>query len=172
MYFVLQSLWICLICGHVGCGRYVDAHAYSHFEDTQHTYSLQLGNQRVWDYAGGQQGCFAFLFVRPNLKKSLSQSYSAVKNLIRKVFLFLFLKIISSIFVIAQFLWERSIQQFYSIKLLYTQMKYRNANIWVMSLFYHVWCFSTANCFASVLQFCFWSFSYKKMKKKNKRRKI
>ncbi|XP_072024584.1 BRCA1-associated protein-like [Amphiura filiformis] len=47
-----ESLWICLICGHVGCGRYVEAHAYSHFEDTQHTYSMQLGNQRVWDYAG------------------------------------------------------------------------------------------------------------------------
>jgi len=23
-----DSLWICLICGHVGCGRYVQGHAY------------------------------------------------------------------------------------------------------------------------------------------------
>lgn len=47
-----ESLWICLICGHIGCGRYVEAHAYHHFEDTQHTYAMQLGKQRVWDYAG------------------------------------------------------------------------------------------------------------------------
>ncbi|XP_038059947.1 BRCA1-associated protein-like [Patiria miniata] len=47
-----ESLWICLICGHVGCGRYSNRHSYSHFEETQHTYAMQLGNQRVWDYAG------------------------------------------------------------------------------------------------------------------------
>ncbi|XP_054719594.1 BRCA1-associated protein-like [Uloborus diversus] len=47
-----DSLWICLICGHIGCGRYVDGHAYHHFLDTQHTYAMQLGNSRVWDYAG------------------------------------------------------------------------------------------------------------------------
>jgi len=46
-----ENLWICLICGHVGCGRYVHGHAYSHFKLTQHTYSMQLGSNRVWDYA-------------------------------------------------------------------------------------------------------------------------
>lgn len=48
-----QNLWICLICGHIGCGRYVSRHAYKHFEETQHTYAMQLTNHRVWDYAGG-----------------------------------------------------------------------------------------------------------------------
>ncbi|CAL1297168.1 unnamed protein product [Larinioides sclopetarius] len=47
-----ESLWICLICGNIGCGRYVDGHAYHHYLDTQHTYAMQLGNSRVWDYAG------------------------------------------------------------------------------------------------------------------------
>ncbi|XP_078599134.1 BRCA1-associated protein-like [Branchiostoma floridae x Branchiostoma japonicum] len=47
-----ESLWICLVCGHVGCGRYQQAHAYEHFKESQHTFSMQLGNQRVWDYAG------------------------------------------------------------------------------------------------------------------------
>lgn len=28
-------------------------HAYKHFEETQHTYAMQLTNHRVWDYAGG-----------------------------------------------------------------------------------------------------------------------
>lgn len=49
---VQENLWICLICGHIGCGRYVSRHAYKHFEETQHTYAMQLTNQRVWDYAG------------------------------------------------------------------------------------------------------------------------
>ncbi|KAJ1665140.1 hypothetical protein EV178_003446 [Coemansia sp. RSA 1646] len=46
------DLWICLVCGTVGCGRYANAHAKAHFEQTQHPYSLELGSQRVWDYAG------------------------------------------------------------------------------------------------------------------------
>uniref|UniRef100_A0A7N4NTJ6 BRCA1 associated protein n=1 Tax=Sarcophilus harrisii TaxID=9305 RepID=A0A7N4NTJ6_SARHA len=49
---LLKNLWICLICGHIGCGRYVSRHAYKHFEETQHTYAMQLTNHRVWDYAG------------------------------------------------------------------------------------------------------------------------
>lgn len=47
-----EGLWICLICGHVGCGRYQGGHAASHFRSTNHTYALQLGTNRVWDYAG------------------------------------------------------------------------------------------------------------------------
>lgn len=45
-----DSLWICLICGHVGCGRYVGGHAHRHFVETNHLFSMQLGNNRVWDY--------------------------------------------------------------------------------------------------------------------------
>lgn len=47
-----ESLWICLICGHIGCGRYKDQHAYQHYKQTSHTFSMQLENQRVWDYTG------------------------------------------------------------------------------------------------------------------------
>ncbi|WAR61711.1 hypothetical protein PtB15_12B401 [Puccinia triticina] len=46
------NLWICLICGHVGCGRYQGGHAYRHFEESAHLYALELGSQRVWDYVG------------------------------------------------------------------------------------------------------------------------
>jgi len=47
-----ESLWICIICGHVGCSRYVNSHANKHYEETMHTFSLELETQRVWDYAG------------------------------------------------------------------------------------------------------------------------
>ncbi|KAF7722381.1 hypothetical protein EC973_003191 [Apophysomyces ossiformis] len=47
-----ESLWICLICGHIGCGRYQEAHAYDHYMETNHLYALEIETQRVWDYAG------------------------------------------------------------------------------------------------------------------------
>ena len=46
------DLWICLVCGYVGCGRYAGGHAHQHFLDTQHCYSMELGHNRVWDYVG------------------------------------------------------------------------------------------------------------------------
>ena len=33
------------------CGRYAGGHAHNHFKLTQHTYSMELGNNKVWDYA-------------------------------------------------------------------------------------------------------------------------
>ncbi|KAF8636412.1 hypothetical protein AX17_003594 [Amanita inopinata Kibby_2008] len=46
------NLWICLICGNIGCGRYGRAHAHAHYQTTTHLYALELETQRVWDYAG------------------------------------------------------------------------------------------------------------------------
>lgn len=45
------NLWICLICGVVGCGRYDAAHAFSHYNDTGHAFALDMQTQRVWDYS-------------------------------------------------------------------------------------------------------------------------
>ncbi|KAI4139413.1 MAG: hypothetical protein LQ340_008004 [Diploschistes diacapsis] len=45
------NLWICLICGNVGCGRYDAAHAFMHYKSTSHAFAMDLSNQRVWDYA-------------------------------------------------------------------------------------------------------------------------
>jgi BRCA1-associated protein len=47
-----QNLWICLICGNVGCGRYDSAHAFAHYESTAHSYAMDISTQHVWDYAG------------------------------------------------------------------------------------------------------------------------
>ncbi|CAK5075081.1 unnamed protein product [Meloidogyne enterolobii] len=47
-----SDLWMCLICGNIGCGRYAAAHAYKHYETTSHIFTLQIGGKLVWDYAG------------------------------------------------------------------------------------------------------------------------
>lgn len=49
---VETSLWQCLICAKVGCGRYEGKHAYTHFEETGHAFSIDLDSKRVWDYVG------------------------------------------------------------------------------------------------------------------------
>lgn len=47
-----SDLWRCLLCGHVGCGRYSRAHAKAHYEETGHKYSLDIETQMAWDYDG------------------------------------------------------------------------------------------------------------------------
>ncbi|KAJ3237478.1 hypothetical protein HDU81_009422 [Chytriomyces hyalinus] len=48
-----SNLWICLVCGTVGCGRYESAHAANHYTaNPSHVYALELETQRVWDYVG------------------------------------------------------------------------------------------------------------------------
>lgn len=47
-----SNLWICLICGNIGCGRYNSKHAIQHFETTSHCFAMDIKTQRVWDYAG------------------------------------------------------------------------------------------------------------------------
>ncbi|KAL2005676.1 hypothetical protein VTN00DRAFT_10169 [Thermoascus crustaceus] len=46
------NLWLCLICGNIGCGRYDGAHAFAHFKQTSHAFAMDLATQRVWDYVG------------------------------------------------------------------------------------------------------------------------
>ncbi|XP_039166208.1 BRAP2 RING ZnF UBP domain-containing protein 1-like isoform X1 [Eucalyptus grandis] len=48
----MENLWVCLICGFEGCGRYKDKHAISHWKNTQHCYSLDLRTQQICDYVG------------------------------------------------------------------------------------------------------------------------
>lgn len=53
-----KTLWTCLTCGFVGCGRYSNKHSFAHFEQTQHPYSLELATLRIWNYCHGEYGGF------------------------------------------------------------------------------------------------------------------
>ena len=53
----MLNIFITMIIKHVNrkCFasiRYNEGHAHTHFRDTQHTYSMELETQRVWDYTG------------------------------------------------------------------------------------------------------------------------
>jgi len=44
---------MCLVCGHVGCGRYSGCGAGVHHNETsEHSFAMELATQRVWDYKG------------------------------------------------------------------------------------------------------------------------
>lgn len=47
---LLENIWICLVCGCTGCGRYTSQHAFDHFSVTRHAYALELVSGRIWDY--------------------------------------------------------------------------------------------------------------------------
>jgi len=56
-----SRLWLCIICGHVGCSRYARGHAFKHFEESAHNYAMEIETQRVWDYVSD---CYVHRLVR------------------------------------------------------------------------------------------------------------
>lgn len=45
-----EGLWVCLVCAHVGCGRYHKSHAVKHFNSSGHRFAVDLTNSSIWDY--------------------------------------------------------------------------------------------------------------------------
>jgi len=64
-----ETLWICLICGFVGCGRYSQAHAAEHFQETKHAFSLEMATLRTWDYATGEFAHRGDLLECPSVRR-------------------------------------------------------------------------------------------------------
>ena len=54
-----KTLWVCLTCGFVGCGRYSNKHSVEHFQRTNHPFALELATFRIWDYVHGEFGGYA-----------------------------------------------------------------------------------------------------------------
>ena len=47
-----RDLWICLVCGFIGCGSSNCFHIRDHYESLLHAYAMNVENGRVWDFAG------------------------------------------------------------------------------------------------------------------------
>lgn len=59
-----EDLWICLICGNVGCGRYKGGHAKDHWKASGHNFALEIETQHIWDYASGDTGDWVHRLIR------------------------------------------------------------------------------------------------------------
>jgi hypothetical protein len=49
-----HSLWMCLLCAHLGCGRYASGggqHAFAHGSASGHTYAMEVTLGAIWDYS-------------------------------------------------------------------------------------------------------------------------
>ena len=51
---ISTGLWLCLLCGNIGCGRYAKGHAEGHSALTGHRLSLEISTGRIWDYISDQ----------------------------------------------------------------------------------------------------------------------
>eukprot|EP00957_Ditylum_brightwellii_P197169 15022392-Ditylum_brightwellii.AAC.1 len=49
-----ETLWVCLTCCVIGCGRYSHGHAEAHYRESGHPFSLELVTRRIWDYDTGE----------------------------------------------------------------------------------------------------------------------
>uniref|UniRef100_A0A5F8H9K9 Ubiquitin carboxyl-terminal hydrolase n=1 Tax=Monodelphis domestica TaxID=13616 RepID=A0A5F8H9K9_MONDO len=45
-----ESVWACLKCSHVACGRYIEEHAFKHFEETRHPLAMEVNDLYVFCY--------------------------------------------------------------------------------------------------------------------------
>ncbi|XP_062373853.1 ubiquitin carboxyl-terminal hydrolase 44 [Sardina pilchardus] len=46
-----ESVWACLSCPHVACGRYIEEHALRHYEEQRHPLALEVNELYVFCYA-------------------------------------------------------------------------------------------------------------------------
>ena len=48
-----EDVWLCLVCGFTGCGWQHQNHIEQHYQETLHTYALNIHHpSKVWDFAG------------------------------------------------------------------------------------------------------------------------
>ena len=64
---LVDTLWICMICASIGCGRYAKGHARQHYEaNPSHAFAIDLEFQRIWDYSSDRYVHRIIHFVSQN----------------------------------------------------------------------------------------------------------
>ncbi|XP_064011018.1 ubiquitin carboxyl-terminal hydrolase 44 isoform X2 [Pogoniulus pusillus] len=75
-----ESVWACLGCSHVACGRYIEEHALKHFEESGHPVALEVNELYVFcylcdDYVLNDNATGDVKLLRSTLSAIKSQSY-------------------------------------------------------------------------------------------------
>jgi hypothetical protein len=73
-----ETLWVCLTCAFVGCGRYSNKHAAEHNDATHHPFCLELSTLRIWSYVDSEYVHRADLLECPESLQNLHHIRSAV----------------------------------------------------------------------------------------------
>lgn len=67
---IAENIWLCMVCGTAGCGRYTSQHAKNHYTNTRHNFAIELVSGRIWDYSADD-------FVHYEAKESCSSKQSS-----------------------------------------------------------------------------------------------
>ncbi|XP_040200046.1 ubiquitin carboxyl-terminal hydrolase 44 isoform X2 [Rana temporaria] len=75
-----ESVWACLSCSHVACGRYIEEHALQHFQESKHSLALEVNELYVFcylcdDYVLNDNATGDLKLLRSTLSAIKSQNY-------------------------------------------------------------------------------------------------
>ncbi|XP_064417940.1 ubiquitin carboxyl-terminal hydrolase 44 [Latimeria chalumnae] len=75
-----DSMWACLSCSHVACGRYIEEHALKHFQESKHPLALEVNELYVFcylcdDYVLNDNATGDLKLLRSTLSAIKSQNY-------------------------------------------------------------------------------------------------
>ncbi|KAM9760448.1 LOW QUALITY PROTEIN: ubiquitin carboxyl-terminal hydrolase 44-like [Dama dama] len=75
-----ESIWACLSCSHVACGRYIEEHALRHFQESSHPVALEVNEMYVFcylcdDYVLNDNATGDLKLLRSTLSAIKSQNY-------------------------------------------------------------------------------------------------
>lgn len=75
-----ESVWACLNCSHVACGRYIEEHALKHFQESNHPLALEVNELYVFcylcdDYVLNDNATGDLKLLRGTLSAIKSQNY-------------------------------------------------------------------------------------------------
>ncbi|NWU97696.1 UP44B hydrolase, partial [Upupa epops] len=75
-----ESVWACLSCSHVACGRYIEEHALKHFQESAHPVALEVNELYVFcylcdDYVLNDNATGDLKLLRSTLSAIKSQNY-------------------------------------------------------------------------------------------------
>jgi uncharacterized UBP type Zn finger protein len=70
-------LWVCLVCGFIGCGRFHHNHIKAHYEEHFHTYAMNTGEKiHISDYVNDSDDFSNFIsFTHDILSESIYFKY-------------------------------------------------------------------------------------------------
>ncbi|XP_040610970.1 ubiquitin carboxyl-terminal hydrolase 44 [Mesocricetus auratus] len=83
-----ESIWACLSCSHVACGRYIAEHALKHFEESSHPVALEVNDMYVFcylcnDYVLNDTAAGDLKSLRSTLSAIRSKSYRCAVQSVR-----------------------------------------------------------------------------------------